>query len=141
MGASPLGVIIKNQTSGWIRYLKCEKIDHNVVRMLHVINFYTGINIQLDFGKQVQATHLSGVCEPTTEAGPFGETIAGKNDLELFSWTYYADTLRVYWVENGTWYYLEGKVQSCNFSQEPYQNFWTWRLDFQAKGAKTAGAP
>lgn len=138
MAASALGVYIKNQSSGWTRYVKCEKLDHNVVRMLHVINFYTGINIQLDFGKQVQAVHISGTCEQTTETGWNGESIAGKNDLEKFAWTDYASTLRVYWVENGVWYYLEGKVQACNFTQEPYQDYWSFRLDFQAKGAKTA---
>jgi len=134
-----LGVCIKDNTSGWKRYIKCEKMDHNVVRMVAMINFYSGINIPMDFGKQVQAIHITGQCNEVTEVSD-GQNVAGKNDLESFAWDKYRDVLRIYWVENGTWWYLEGKVTAINFDHDPANDaWWNFRLDLQGATPGTPG--
>lgn len=133
-----LGVCVKNQSTGWKRYIKCEKLDHNVVRMVSMINFYSGINIKMDFGKQVQAIHITGQCSEAPETSD-GQTIACKSDLEDFAWNQFLSTLAIYWVENGLWYYLQGAITGVNFDHDPANDsWWNFRLDLQGANSTSA---
>ena len=145
-----LGVCLKVQTSGtgalhpagWTRYIKCEKFDHNVKRMVPMINFFDGTNISLDFGKQIEAAHIIGQCSDAPEILD-GQNVACKADIEGFAWRDWTlgTAIRVYWVENGTWYYIEGKVSTCTFTHDPAnESWWNFNMDLQGASLDKTGA-
>ena len=146
-----LGVAIKVIGSGglhpdgWVRYIKCEKFDHNVARTLPIINFFDATNIPLDFGRQVQGAHITGQCSEEVEVSD-GQTLATKTELEDFAWKDYKVTtsaaggLRVYWVEGGAWFYLEGCVSALTFDHDPAnEKWWNFRLDIQGASKSQVG--
>jgi len=140
-----LGVAIKVQVAGachpggWVRYIKCSKFDHNVARTLPIINFFDSTNIALDFGRQVQGAHITGLCSEEAEISD-GQTLVTKTELEDFAWRDYGGTLRVYWVEGGAWYYLEGCVSALTFDHDPAnEKWWNFRLDIQGASKTQTG--
>jgi hypothetical protein len=146
MAFGSLGVAIKCITAGgqhpagWVRYLKCEKFDHNIVRTLPMIQFFDSTNIPMDFGRQAQAVKVAGQCNEVGETLPDGTQCAGKDDLEGFAWRDWSGDIAVYWVENGTWYYVKGKVDSLSFDYDPVHDFWNFRLSLQYADATKAGS-
>jgi len=128
-------------STNWVGFLKCEKFDHNIARQVPMINFVDGTNIALDYGRQVQAVHVSGQCSEEGETVD-GDVIATKQDLETFAWLDWGMTsagrIAIYWVENGIWYFVEGKVSALAFGHDPSNaKWWIFKLDLNGASIKS----
>jgi len=116
--------------SATIKYLKCEKIGMSIHRTPNFINFFSGVNITFDFGKQYWQVNFSGTCSDAAD----GTSVASKADLDYIAWYWNLSNVPVdvYWEQDGAPHFLRGAIIQCDIDRDAATEHWIFRMSVRA---------